>query len=449
MRFNALKYDAVIGFEGRNLYDRTLYSSGYGAIWTDENRFNTWLKVEILATEAQCKLGVVPEQALAEIKANAGFDVNRINVIEAEVQHDVIAFLTSVREFVGDSAKYIHLGMTSSDVIDTSLSSVLRQSADILIDESVRLEQALEKQAKAHKYTVMMGRSHGVHAEPVTLGLKLALWLEETRRNTERLRRAREVISVGKISGAVGTFSNIDPWVEEYVCEKMGLTPAPVSTQIVQRDRHAEFMTMLALCAASLEKFATEIRHLQRTEVREIEEPFGEKQKGSSAMPHKRNPVVCERICGLARVIRGNAMTALENVALWHERDISHSSAERIILPDACIALDYMLDKFTWVIENMQVYPKRMLENIQLTKGLVFSQHVLLALIEKGMMREEAYRIVQKNAMRTWQEGIEFRTLIEAEPEVSSRFTTEEITELFKSDFFLGNIDKIYARVGI
>lgn len=420
-----------------------------GAIWTDENRFNTWLKVEVLASEAQCKLGNVPEQALAEIKANAGFDVKRINEIEAEVQHDVIAFLTSVREFVGDSAKFIHLGMTSSDVIDTSLSSVMRQAADLLIEESVRLESALEKQAKEHKYTVMIGRSHGVHAEPVTLGLKLALWLEETRRNTERLRRAREIISVGKISGAVGTFANIDPYVEEYVCEKMGLAPAPVSTQIVQRDRHAEFMTMLALYAASLEKFATEIRHLQRTEVREIEEPFGEKQKGSSAMPHKRNPVVCERICGMARLIRGNAMVAMEDVALWHERDISHSSAERVILPDSCIALDYMLDKFTWVIENMHIYPKQMEDNVNLTKGLVFSQHVLLALIEKGMMREEAYRIVQKNAMRTWQEKIEFRTLIEAEPEVSSRFTSEEIAELFKSDFFLGNIDKIFARVGI
>ena len=420
-----------------------------GKIWTEENKFSKWLQIEILACEAQHQMGIVPADALKEIKEKASFNVERVNEIENEVQHDVIAFLTSVKEFVGPSARFIHLGMTSSDVLDTSMSMLMKEAMELLIEASVRLETVLEDKAKEYKYTVTIGRTHGVHAEPTTFGLKMALWLEETRRNTERLRAACDNISVGKISGAVGTFANIDPCVEEYVCEKLGLKPATVSTQIIQRDRHAEFMNALALSACSLEKFATEIRALQKTEVREVEEPFTEKQKGSSAMPHKRNPVVCERVCGLARLIRSHALAAMENVALWHERDISHSSVERVIIPDACIALDYMLYKFTWVMENLQVFPKRMIANLESTQGLIFSQRVLLDLVEKGMSREDAYRVVQTLAMHAWKEGLDFRQLILEDKEIAVHIGQNELNSLFQSDYHLRHIDKIFARIGI
>lgn len=420
-----------------------------GRIWTEENKFSKWLQIEILACEAQHQMGIVPADALKEIKEKASFNVERVNEIENEVQHDVIAFLTSVKEFVGPSARFIHLGMTSSDVLDTSMSMLMKEAIELLIEASVRLETVLEEKAKEYKYTVTIGRTHGVHAEPTTFGLKMALWLEETRRNTERLRAACNNISVGKISGAVGTFANIDPCVEEYVCEKLGLKPATVSTQIIQRDRHAEFMNALALSACSLEKFATEIRALQKTEVREVEEPFTEKQKGSSAMPHKRNPVVCERVCGLARLIRSHALAAMENVTLWHERDISHSSVERVIIPDACIALDYMLHKFTWVMENLQVFPKRMIANLEATQGLIFSQRVLLDLVEKGMSREDAYRVVQTLAMHAWKEGLDFRQLILEDKEISAYIGQSELNSLFQSDYHLRHIDKIFARIGI
>jgi adenylosuccinate lyase len=420
-----------------------------GKIWEEENKYRTWLQIEILASEAQSDLGLVPAAALAEIKAKADFDVQRIEAIEAEVQHDVIAFLTSVKEYVGEPARFIHLGMTSSDVLDTSLSVLMCQAMDILLADCQRVQAALIKLAKEHKNTPMVGRTHGVHAEPITFGLKMALWLEEMRRNTARLERARESIAVGKISGAVGTFANISPKVEEYVCAKLGLKPASVSTQIIQRDRHAEFMNALAVTASSLEKFATEIRGMQRTEVREAEEPFGEKQKGSSAMPHKRNPVVCERICGLARLVRANALAAMENIPLWQERDISHSSVERIIIPDACMALDYMLVKFAWVMEGLKVNADRMQANIDLTGGLTCSQQVLLALIEKGMSREDAYRTVQVTAMQAWNEGGNFREMIGEDPAVRQHLQASELEKLFDPALHLKNVDTIFQRIGL
>lgn len=420
-----------------------------GRIWEEKNKFQIWLEIEILACEALAELGEIPRDAVEEIRGKAGFDIARIAQIESEVQHDVIAFLTSVKEKVGEAAKYIHLGLTSSDILDTALSVQLRQAADLLIADVERVIEILRRKAAEHKYTVMIGRTHGVHAEPTTFGLKMALWSEEMKRNLARLKGARDIISVGKISGAVGTYANIDPFVEEYVCEKLGLQRAPVSTQIVQRDRHAEFLCALAICAASLDKFATEIRGLQKTEVREVEEPFGEKQKGSSAMPHKRNPVVCERISGIARIIRGNAMAGIENIPLWHERDISHSSVERVILPDSTIALDYILHKFAWIMENLLIYPENMQRNLEKTKGLIFSQRVLLALINKGMMREDAYRIVQDRAMEAWRKDSDFRELIKGDSRVKELLTEEEIAGCFQSDYHLRNIEVIFQRLGL
>ena len=380
-----------------------------GKLWNDENKFAIWLQIEILACEAQAELGVIPKEAVAVIRERAKFDVARIDAIELEVKHDVIAFLTNVGEYVGPESRYIHLGMTSSDVLDTALAVQMKQSAELLLKGLEGLRDILARRAKEFKMTVMIGRSHGIHAEPTTFGLKLALWFDETRRNIVRLQHALESISVGQISGAVGTFEHLSPKVEEYVCAKLGLKPAPVSTQILQRDRHAEYMSTLAVIGSSLEKFATEIRHLQKTEVLEAEEYFSKGQKGSSAMPHKRNPITCERIAGLSRVLRGNAQAALENVALWHERDITHSSVERIVIPDSCILLDYMISLSSNVLDKLLVYPENMRKNIDLTHGLVFSQPVLLALTTKGMKREDAYRVVQKNAMGVWQSKKDFQ----------------------------------------
>ena len=420
-----------------------------GAIWNDENKYSIWLEIEILACEAQATLGVIPDTAVKTIREKAKFDIARIDAIELEVKHDVIAFLTSVGEFVGPDSRFIHLGMTSSDVLDTALAVQMKQSGQLLLAGLEGLRDVLARRAKEFKMTVMIGRSHGIHAEPTTFGLKLALWFDETRRNIQRLRRAIETISVGQISGAVGTFEHLSPKVEEYVCGKLGLTPAPVSTQILQRDRHAEYMTTLALIGSSLEKFATEIRHLQRTEVLEAEEYFSKGQKGSSAMPHKRNPITCERIAGLSRVLRGNAQAALEDVALWHERDITHSSVERIVVPDSCILLDYMISLTTGVIDKLLVYPDAMRKNIELTHGLVFSQPVLLALTKNGMKREDAYRIVQKHAMDVWQSKKDFKTVLQEDSEVKTLLSNGQLEEAFDPQKSLQHVDYIFQRVGL
>lgn len=420
-----------------------------GGIWNDRNKYSIWLKIEILACEAQAELGVIPKDAVTIIREKAKFDVARIEAIEEEVKHDVIAFLTNVGEYVGPESRYIHLGMTSSDVLDTALAVQMRQSGELLKKGLESLRDVLARRAKEFKMTVMMGRSHGVHAEPTTFGLKLALWYDETRRNIQRLQHAIESISVGQISGAVGTFEHLSPKVEEYVCAKLNLMPAPVSTQILQRDRHAEFMTTLAVIGSSLEKFATEIRHLQKTEVLEAEEYFSKGQKGSSAMPHKRNPITCERIAGLSRVLRGNAQAALENVALWHERDITHSSVERIVVPDSCILLDYMIGLTIGVIDKLLVYPDNMKKNIELTHGLVFSQPVMLALTTKGMKREDAYRIVQKNAMDVWESKKNFRELLNGDPEVTALLSVKDLDEAFDATKSLRFVDYIFNRVGL
>lgn len=418
-------------------------------IWIDQNKFATWLKVEILACEALTELGEIPKEALANIKAKANFDKSRVLEIEETVKHDVIAFLTNVAEYVGPDSRYIHLGMTSSDLVDTALSSLMRQAGGLLLDGLKELRKVLGERAIEFKKTVCIGRSHGIHAEPTTFGLKMALWHDEVGRGIERLERAVETISVGKISGAVGTFAHIDPWVESYVCAKLELKPAPVSTQIIQRDRHAEFLGVLALIAASLEKFATEIRNLQRTEIMETEEPFTKGQKGSSAMPHKRNPVASENISGLARLIRANASAALENIALWHERDISHSSVERIVIPDSTIALDYMLHRFTKVVSNLVVYPERMLKNLHMTKGLIFSQAVLLALAKKGITREKAYQLVQENAMEVWESGEDFRAKVLDDEGIGVYLNKAEIESCFDLDENLKNVDFIFERIGL
>ena len=418
-------------------------------IWIDQNKFATWLKVEILACEALTELGEIPKEALANIKAKANFDKSQVLEIEETVKHDVIAFLTNVAEYVGPDSRYIHLGMTSSDLVDTALSSLMRQAGGLLLDGLKELRKVLGERAIEFKKTVCIGRSHGIHAEPTTFGLKMALWHDEVGRGIERLERAVETISVGKISGAVGTFAHIDPWVESYVCAKLELKPAPVSTQIIQRDRHAEFLGVLALIAASLEKFATEIRNLQRTEIMETEEPFTKGQKGSSAMPHKRNPVASENISGLARLIRANASAALENIALWHERDISHSSVERIVIPDSTIALDYMLHRFTKVVSNLVVYPERMLENLHMTKGLIFSQAVLLALAKKGITREKAYQLVQENAMEVWESGEDFRAKVLDDEGIGVYLNKAEIESCFDLDENLKNVDFIFERIGL
>jgi adenylosuccinate lyase len=420
-----------------------------GKIWGEENKFSIWLEIEILACEAQAQLGVVPPEAVAVIREKARFEIARIDEIEQEVKHDVIAFLTNVGEHVGPESRYIHLGMTSSDVLDTALAVQMKQSGELILRDLEGLRDILARRAREFKMTVMIGRSHGVHAEPTTFGLKLALWYDEARRNIVRLQHALESISVGQVSGAVGTFEHLSPKVEEYVCAKLGLSPAPVSTQVLQRDRHAEFMSTLAVVGSSLEKIATEIRHLQRTEVLEAEEYFSRGQKGSSAMPHKRNPITCERITGLARVLRGNAQAALENVALWHERDITHSSVERIIIPDSCILLDYMLSLTANVVDKLLVYPENMKKNLELTHGLVFSQPVLLALTKKGMQREDAYRIVQTSAMQVWKSKQDFRDVIGSNPEVVALLTTDDIAEAFDPTKSLSNVGYIFDRVGL
>jgi len=417
------------------------------AIWESKNKYETWLKVELLACEAMVERGEVPKSALKTIRAMAQIDPDRIDQLEKTVKHDVIAFLTSITEKVGEDGRYLHMGMTSSDVLDTALAIQMRQAADLLIEDLKALLDVLKRKAEEHKETVMIGRSHGVHGEPITFGLKMALWYEETKRNVLRLQQAKEVISFGKISGAMGTFAHLHPSVETYVCEKLGLQPEPVSNQIVQRDRHAQYLQALALIASSLDKFATEIRHLQRTEVLEAEEPFEKGQKGSSAMPHKRNPIGCENICGLARVIRSHAAAALENVPLWHERDISHSSVERIILPDSTILLDFMLARFTKIMKGLFIYPERMAQNLDRTGGTIFSQKVLLLLIQKGMEREQAYEIVQSAAMAVFNKGGSFKEAILSDPNVSKRLSAKEIETCFDPRQFVTHIETIYKRV--
>ena len=417
------------------------------AIWELRNKFDKWLEIEILATEAHVKLGIVPEDALREIKDKAAFSVERIGVIEAETHHDVIAFLTNVAENVGPASRYVHYGLTSSDVVDTGLAVQMKEAVDILIEDVREIVNLLKAKALEYKDLVCVGRTHGIQAEPMTFGLKFANWAFEMHRNLNRLERAKAAISVGKLSGAVGTYSNIDPWVEEFVCERLGLTPAPVSTQVLQRDRHAEFMTALAICAATIEKIAVEVRALQKTETREVEEPFAKGQKGSSAMPHKRNPIIAERLAGQARVLRANALVALENVALWHERDISHSSVERIIIPDSTMLLDYMLGKLKWLIEGLLVYPENMQKNLDITGGLIYSSRVLLALVDKGVTREEAYQMVQRNAMATWRGEGELKGLLKADAEVAKLIPDGELDELFSTDYFLRNVDTVFKRL--
>jgi len=418
-------------------------------IWKEEQKFSLWLKIEILACEAWAKLGKIPPEALDKIKKKANFDIKRIKEIESEVKHDVVAFLTNLAEYVGPEARYIHLGLTSSDIGDTCLVLQMKMASEIILQDLDKLAGVLREKARKHKNTLMMGRTHGVHAEPITLGLKFALWYEETKRNLERMRQAKENISCGKLSGAVGTYANLEPSVEEYVCKKLDLIPCPVSNQIIQRDRHAQYLSTLAIIASSLDKFALEIRGLQRTEIREVEEPFLKGQKGSSSMPHKRNPEICERICGLARLVRSNVQAGLENIALWGERDISHSSVERVIIPDSTILLDYMLEKFTRILENLFIYPDNMKKNIEKTKGLFFSQRLLLELAEKGLSREEAYRLVQKNAMRCWEKDEDFKYLIEQDEQIAKYLKKEEIDSIFEPQYYLRWVDDILQRVGI
>jgi len=419
-------------------------------IWSQENKFRKWLEVEIYACEALAELGLIPEADLKTIKEKAAFDVKRIDEIEAVTNHDVIAFLTCVGEYVGEpSKKYIHMGLTSSDVVDTAMAALMKQAAEQILGRLKELYRVLLAKAKEHKETVMIGRTHGIHAEPMTFGLKMLLWAAETERNTRRLEQAIETISVGKISGAVGSYANIDPKVEAHVCKRMGLRPARISTQVLQRDRHAEYMSTLAVIGSSLDKFATEVRNLQRTDIREAEEYFAKGQKGSSAMPHKRNPITAERVSGLARVLRGNALVAMENVALWHERDISHSSVERVVIPDSTITLDYMLYKFTQIMENLLIYPEKMKHNMERTNGLIYSQRVLLALLDKVESREKAYELVQRNAMECWRTGEQFRTLLEKDAEVAALLSKSELDELFNYEYHLRHIDQIYARFGL
>jgi adenylosuccinate lyase len=418
-----------------------------GAIWTDENRFQKWLDVEIAVCEVHAAMGTIPADAVETIKKKASFSVDRINEIERTTRHDVIAFTTALAESIGPESRYVHYGLTSSDVVDTANALLMRDAATLLLEDLERLGQVLRRRALEHKHTVMIGRTHGVHAEPTTFGLVLALYYAENERNKERLRRARDVISYGKISGAVGTFAHLDPEVEERVCAKLSLRPAPISTQVIQRDRHAEFLSALAILTSSLEKVALEVRHLQRTEVREAEEPFSAGQKGSSAMPHKRNPVTSEQICGLARVVRSNAQAAFENNALWHERDISHSSVERLILPDSCILADYLIGKTEWLVDGLVVYPARMRANLEALGGVTASGQLLLELTRKGVTREDAYAIVQPLAMRVWDDGANFRDLVMKTQSITERLSREELDDLFDVSKQLRNVDKIFQRV--
>ncbi len=421
-----------------------------GRLWSEEAKFQSWLDVEIAATAAQCELGRVPPEALATIREQAAFEVSRILEIEAEVRHDVIAFLTNVNEHVGDAGRYIHVGMTSSDVLDTGLALQLKRSVAVLRTELDQLAEALRQLARAHKDTVMIGRSHAIHGEPITFGFKVAGWLAETERNRERLERLERVVSVGQISGAMGTYANTDPEVEAITCRLLGLEPDAASTQVISRDRHAEYVQTLALVGASLERFSTEIRNLQRTDVLEVEENFAKGQKGSSAMPHKRNPIRSERISGLARVLRSYTVAALENVALWHERDISHSSVERMMLPDCSVTLHFMLREMTEVVKGLGVYPENMARNLNVYGGVVFSQRVLLALVESGLSREDAYRIVQVHAHSAWnREGGDFRANLEGDAEVTARLSGEELAACFATDLHRANLDVIWERLGI
>jgi adenylosuccinate lyase len=421
--------------------------SAMGKIWSDQNKYQKWLDVELAACAVLADRGVIPSEALAGIRQKAGFDVERIIEIEQEVKHDVIAFTTSVAEHVGPESRYVHYGLTSSDVVDTALALQLREASSLLIEGINKLVAALKKRAFEFKETVMIGRTHGIHAEPTTLGLKITIWYEEARRNLRRVETAAENVRVGKLSGAVGTFAHLEPAVEEAVCQLLGLQADSISNQVVQRDRHAEFLSALAITAASLEKIALEVRGLQRTEIREIEEYFAPGQKGSSAMPHKRNPVTSEQICGLARVVRANLQAALENVALWNERDISHSSVERVILPDSTILLDYLLDKTTRLVERMFVYPERMLQNLHLMKGLVFSGQLLLELAGRGVSREEAYRWVQRNAMKVWGQEGDFKSLVLEDPDISKVLTRAEIENTFDLKHQLRHVDYVFHRV--
>lgn len=417
-------------------------------VWADENKFSKWLEVEIAVCEAWSELGVIPREAMPKIKM-ARVNLKRMEEILQTTHHDVTAFLNTVAESLGEESRFIHLGLTSSDVIDTALSLQMVEAAEILTQDIKELIGVLAEKALKYKYTPIMGRTHGIHAEPTSFGLKMALWFEEMNRNRQRLNEAMKAISVGKISGAVGTYATLTPEVEEKACARLKLTPAPVSTQILQRDRHAQFVTTLAIISTSLEKFATEIRGLQKTETREVEEPFAEGQTGSSSMPHKRNPELCERVCGLARLVRGYAIASMENIVLWHERDISNSSTERITIPDACFALDYSLSIFTPVMRGLQVFPKQMMRNIELTRGLIFSQRVLLALIEKGLSRQDAYKVVQRNAMKVWKGNRKFLTLLKADPEVTAVITPEELEPLFDYHYYLRYVDDVFQRLGL
>jgi len=417
------------------------------AIWTQQNKYQKWLDVEVAACEAWAKLGKIPAESLKVIKEKANFDADKVDEIEKVVKHDVIAFLTSVAEYVGPDSRFIHMGMTSSDVLDTSYAMLLKESGEMILDGIRKLMEALKRRAMEHKMTPMMGRSHAIHAEPVTFGLKMAVWYDEMRRNETRMERAIDVISVGMISGAVGTFAHMPMEIEETVCKNLGLKPAPASTQIIQRDRHAEFFTTLAIIASSIEKFAVEIRHLQRTEVYEAEEPFTKGQKGSSAMPHKRNPVLSENLTGLARLVRGYALSAIENVPLWHERDISHSSVERVIGPDATVTLDFMLHRTIGLIDGLVVYPENMMKNLNQMKGLVYSQQIMLKLVDKGITREESYSLVQRNAMKVWEEGADFKGELLGDTDLMKLLSRDEIEESFNLDYYLKNIDNIFKRV--
>lgn len=420
-----------------------------GRIWTLENKFRKWLDIEIAAAEAMAELGEIPAEAAKNIREKANFDVRRIEEIEAVTNHDVIAFLTCVAEYVGEDSKYVHLGMTSSDVGDTALCLLMKEAGEHLLGKLQVLREKLAAKAREYKYTPMIGRTHGIHAEPMTFGMKMLLWLAETDRNIERLRKAIDTISVGKLSGAVGTYANINPEVEARVCAKLGLKPSPIATQVIQRDRHAEYMSTIAVIGATLEKIATELRNLQRTDIREAEEFFGKGQKGSSAMPHKRNPITNERISGLARVLRGNALAAMENVALWHERDISHSSVERVIVPDSTILLDYMLHLMIRVLDNLLVYPDAMSENLNKTRGLIYSGRLLLALVDKGILRERAYELVQRNAMEVWATKQNYLDLLLADKDVMELISEEELRALFDHKWYLRHVDMIFARFGL
>ncbi len=418
-----------------------------GALWSEESKFQKWLEVEIAVSEVHAEMGTIPREALEQIKSHAKFSVERINEIEKTTNHDVIAFTTNLAENIGEAARFVHYGLTSSDVVDTANALLLRDACDLLLEKVEALLTVLKRRALEFKNTPQIGRTHGIHAEPTSFGLTFALWYDEMRRNRERLKRAREIVAVGKISGAVGTFALLDPEVEEKVCVRLGLKPAPVSTQIIQRDRYAEYLCTLAVIASSLDKFALNIRHWQRTEVYEAQERFAAGQKGSSAMPHKRNPIISERICGLARIVRANSLVGLENVALWHERDISHSSAERVVLPDSSIALDYLLHKAATLIDGLVVYPERMLQNLQLTKGLIFSGQLLLALTQKGASREMAYEWVQRNARKVWETGENFQELLKQDADINSHLSIAEIEGVFTFDTYLRNIDTIFERV--